>query len=295
MTIRRMACVLAVAIMIAACGGGGKGVVRIATKPMTEQFILGEMLALLIRHHAGLEVELTKGIAGGTGNIHPAVVQGKFDLYPEYTGTAWSYVLKRTDRPEAKELYAQLEQAYGKEFGLRWTGLYGFNNTYSLALRNELAERDGIKTFSQLGNIAPELIFGAEYDFYERDDGLAALEKTYGFKFKKTVDMDIGLKYQAIAADNVDVMVVFTTDGKLASAPVRVLEDDRGVFPTYYCGTVVREDALKRFSGLEKALKLMDGILDDATMARLNNEVEGKGRNERQVAEEFLKSKKLLP
>ena len=282
-------------VLLAGCGEKEHTAVRIATKPMTEQFILAEMLGLVIKRYAGLEVEITKGIGGGTGNIHPALVEGKFDLYPEYTGTAWNYVLKHTDKPEPTVMFAQLVQEYSQRFGLHWSGLYGFNNTYSLALREDVAEKHNIRTFSDLARIAPDLILGAEYDFFEREDGFLALGEVYGLRFKKVVDMDIGLKYQALASGKVDVLVVFTTDGKLPDASARVLEDDREMFPTYYCATVVREDALKRFPKLEDALRRMDNILDDATMAALNDEVERKGRNERIVAEEFLKRKGILP
>lgn len=107
--------------------------------------------------------------------------------------------------------------------------------------------------------------------------------------------MDIGLKYQALEAKQIDVMVIFSTDGKLASAPVTVLSDDKGIFASYYCGTVARLETLKKHPELEGVLRLMDGILTEADMIRLNSEVEIKKRSERDVAREFLQSKGLLP
>ena len=135
--------VLLFAGVFSGCGKKDSGVVKIATKPMTEQFILSEMLAQLIEQDTGLTVEITKGIGGGTTNIHPALLKGDFDLYPEYTGTAWAFVVKREDVPDDDTLYAGLQEAYQK-LGLKWTGLYGFNNTFALAVRRDVAEQYGI-------------------------------------------------------------------------------------------------------------------------------------------------------
>ena len=116
--------------------------------------------------------------------------------------------------------------------------MYGFNNTYGLAIRKEIAEKYDIKTYSDLSAIASQLTFGAEYDF-EREDGYDALCKTYNYQFKATMDMDIGLKYQAINQGQVDVMTIFTTDGQLSNDQIVVLEDDQHFYPSYLCGNVV--------------------------------------------------------
>lgn len=268
--------------------------IKIATKPMTEQFILSEMISLLIKDNTDLEVEITKGIGGGTSNIHPAIIKGDFDLYPEYTGTGWSFVLKEDGIPDNDTLYKELKSKYEEEYKLKWVGLYGFNNTYGLVVRKEIAEKYNIKTYSDLSKYSQELSFGAEYDFYEREDGYSALCSTYGYKFKQDSDMDIGLKYQAINSKDIDVMNVFTTDGQLTVSEVVVLEDDKNFFQTYYCGTVVRKDTLEKYPKLEEILMKMQGILADDEMAKLNYEVESNGRNEADVAKEFLINKGLL-
>lgn len=286
---------VAAGIFVALSGHfGQERTVRIATKPMTEQFILGDMLALLIEQDTDLRVDMTQGVGGGTGNIHPALLKGDFDLYPEYTGTAWSYVLKKQAVPSDDALFAELVQEYRDRFQLEWVGLYGFNNTFGLVVRRDIAEKLHLKTCSDLAAVTPDLAFGAEYDFYEREDGYAALCAAYGFHFKKRVDLDIGLKYPAIGKGEIDVMTVFTTDGQLSVADVTLLEDDRRFYPTYYCGTVARADTLKRFPELRAVLMKMDRLLDGADMARLNFEVEGKGRDTRDVARDFLQSKGLL-
>ena len=268
--------------------------VKIATKPMTEQFILGEMLALLIEDNTDLKAEVTKGVGGGTSNIHPAIVKGDFDLYPEYTGTGWSFVLKEEQIPDDETLFKELREKYESKYNLKWIGLYGFNNTYGLVIRKDIADKYNIKTYSDLGAYSQELIFGAEYDFYEREDGYDELCSTYGLKFKKALDMDIGLKYEAINSKEIDVMNIFTTDGQLASSDIVVLKDDKNFYQTYYCGTVIREEVLSKHPELEAVLTKMENILTDKEMSELNNKVEGKGLDEREVAKEFLINKGLL-
>ncbi|MBK5246656.1 MAG: glycine/betaine ABC transporter substrate-binding protein [Peptostreptococcaceae bacterium] len=295
--LRRMSILLVFVLLISLIGCSGKGetkTIKIATKPMTEQFILGEMIALLIEADTDITVEMTKGVGGGTSNIHPAIIKGDFDLYPEYTGTAWSFVLKEKGIPDDETLYKELTKKYESEYNLKWVGLYGFNNTYGLVVRKEIADKYNIKTYSDLAKYSKDLVFGAEYDFFEREDGFNALTKTYGLDFKKTVDLDIGLKYNAINSKEIDVMNIFTTDGQLAISDVTVLVDDKDFYQTYYCGTVVRMDALEKYPELEAVLMKMDNIITDSEMSALNNKVEADGMNEKNLAREFLIEKGLL-
>ncbi|MGL4373195.1 MAG: glycine betaine ABC transporter substrate-binding protein, partial [Turicibacter sp.] len=148
-------------------------VIEMATKPMTEQFILSEMLRLLIEDNTDILVNITKGVGGGTANIHPALEKGDFDLYPEYTSTGYLYVLKKEEIVPHEQMMSELNKEYG-EMGLKWIGKYGFNNTYGLVIRKEIAEQHNLKTFSDLASVSQDLIFGAEYDFYEREDGYQA-------------------------------------------------------------------------------------------------------------------------
>ena len=268
--------------------------IKIATKPMTEQFILGEMIKLLIEDNTDLNVEITKGIGGGTSNIHPAIVKGDFDLYPEYTGTGWSFVLKEDGIPDDETLYKELQEKYKNNYDLSWIGLYGFNNTYGLVIRKDLSEKYNIKTYSDLAKYSEDLTFGAEYDFYEREDGFDALCEEYGMSFKKSVDLDIGLKYNAINSKEIDLMNVFTTDGQLADSDVVLLEDNKNFYQTYYCGTVIRNDILKKYPELEEVLMKMNNILTESEMAELNYKVESKKEDEKKVAEDFLRDKGLL-
>ena len=271
-----------------------KDTIHIATKPMSEQFILGEMLALLIEENSDLHVKITKGVGGGTSNIHPAMVKGDFDLYPEYTGTGWLVILKKDTLVPPDQLFSELQKEYSREYGLKWVAPYGFNNAYSLAVSNEMAKKYNLKTFSDLALYPDLFTFGAEYDFYEINDGYADLCAYYNLKFKKNLDMDIGLKYEAMKSGKIDVINIFTTDGQLSHANLTVLKDDKHFFPSYYCATIVREETLKEHPELERILEKMNGILTDQEMADMNYKVDVEHRTEREVAVEFLKKKGLL-
>ena len=303
---RLPAAVLAILMLVTltGCGGGaasggktGSGApVRIATKPMTEQYILGEMLGLLIEQ-AGYDVEITKGVGGGTSNIQPAMEAGEFDLYPEYTSSGWVMVLDhKAEGMDDDEMFTQLQQEYEENFGMTWVGLYGFNNTFTVAVRADVAEQYGLENTSDLATAAGELTFGGNPDYIEREDGFGMLCETYGLTFGDVVDIGIGLKYQALASGDIDVTNAFTTDAQLANpdADLVTLADDKHLQVNYFCSTVVRQDALEKFPGLEDILMQMDGLLTDQEMASLNYQVEVEGLDEQDVARDFLAEKGLL-
>ena len=267
--------------------------INIATKPMTEGYILGQMLTELIEQDTDLKVNMTTGVGGGTSNIHPAMLKGEFDLYPEYTGTSWEAVLKKEGSYDESK-FDELQKEYKEKYNLEYVNLYGFNNTYGLAVNRDIAEKYNLKTYSDLAAVSNNLIFGAEYDFFEREDGYKELQKVYNVDFKKKIDMDIGLKYQAMKDKKIDVMVIFTTDGQLAISDVVVLEDDKKMYPSYRAGTVVRSEILSKYPELKAVLEKLNNILDDKTMADLNYQVESEGKKPEDVAREYLQEKGLL-
>lgn len=267
--------------------------INIATKPMTEGYILGQMLTELIEQDTDLKVNMTTGVGGGTSNIHPAMLKGEFDLYPEYTGTSWEAVLKKEGSYDESK-FDELQKEYKEKYNLEYVNLYGFNNTYGLAVNRDIVEKYNLKTYSDLAAVSNNLIFGAEYDFFEREDGYKELQKVYNVDFKKKIDMDIGLKYQAMKDKKIDVMVIFTTDGQLAISDVVVLEDDKKMYPSYRAGTVVRSEILSKYPELKAVLEKLNNILDDKTMADLNYQVESEGKKPEDVAREYLQEKGLL-
>lgn len=267
--------------------------VRIASKPMTEQYILSEILKTMIEQETDLNVILTQGVGGGTSNIHPALIKGEFDMYPEYTGTAWNIVLKNEGLYD-ETMFDALVSAYNNMYDLEWLGMYGFNNTYGLAVKRDIAEKYGLERYSDLQRVAGELVFGGEYDFFEREDGYQALCQAYGLKFKNQRDMDIGLKYQAINQGKIDIVNIFTTDGQLATSDLVVLEDDLGFYPSYRCGNVIRTEILQRHPELRTILAKLEQAITEEDMVRLNYLVESDGISPQKVATQFLEQKGLL-
>lgn len=276
------------------CGCFKSRTVTIGCDNTAEEYVLGEMLKLLIEDKTDLNVKLVKGISGGTATLHPSILDGEIDMYPEYTGTAWQYVLKRKDIPPQEELIVQLEEEYQEKFGLKWVGLYGFNNAYGLAVREEMAGSLGLETYSDLARHSQDLIFGSEPDFYEREDGYQALCKAYGFQFQESVDMVYTLKYDALSSDEVQVINVFTTDGRLGHEKVKVLRDDKEFFQKYLCGTVIRSDTLEKYPQLESVLMLMDDLITDEEMTALNYQVGVENQEDVKAARQFLKAKGLI-
>lgn len=281
-------------ILFGISGCGEKKTIKIASKPMTEQYILTEIIAQLIENETDYEVEITKGVGGGTTNIHPALVKGEFDLYPEYTRTAWLNVLKKEEmEKDDQKLYQQLLEEYDK-MGLTWTGLYGFSNTYGLAVRQETAEQYALSTYSDLAAVSGELVFGGNPDYIELETGYARLCEAYQMQFKDTVQMEIALKYEALKNSQVDVINAFTTDAQLAANHLTLLTDDGGFFETFEAGTVVRRDALEKYPELKGILEKLNGLISEEEMQQMNYQVEVDGKEDKEVARQFLVEKGLL-
>ena len=288
-----LAAALAAALSLGLAGCGKKETVHIASKPMTESYILTEMQKQLIEAYTDYDAEITKGVGGGTTNIEPALEKGEFDLYPEYTRTGWLNVLKMPEmEKDDQKLFDELQKGYDEK-GLTWVGLYGFSNTYGLAMRKDVAEANGIKTYSDLAAKSGELVFGGNPDYLELPTGFTRLCDAYGMQFKETKQIDIGLKYEALENGDVDVINAFTTDAKLASEDLVVLEDDQKFFERYDAGTVARKEALEKYDGLREALEKMDGLITEAEMQKMNARVED-GEEDAAVAKDFLTEKGLL-
>ncbi len=277
--------------IITSCANN-ENVIHIATKPMTEQYILGEMVKSLIEENSELKVKVTEGIGGGTLNIHPALLTKDFDLYPEYTGTGWNTVLKE-DSVYKDDKFSQLQSSYN-DLDLMWKGMVGFNNTYGIGVTKEVAEQYNLKTYSDLSEVSDQLVFGGEYDFFEREDGYKMLQNVYNLNFKKTMDLDIGLKYNAIEQGKIDVVNIFTTDGRLEQAGLVVLEDDKNMYPSYKCGFVVRKEVLEKNPILVEVFRTLENVISNEDMMKMNYYVEIMGEDYKDVAYNFLRQKRLI-
>ena len=294
MKMKSIALMLLILLMVTAGCTKTEKKITVASKPHTEQYILAEIISQLIENKTDIKVERKLGIGGGTSNIHPAMLKGDVDIYPEYTGTAWLFVLKEEPGKSKEPMYDALKKAYSEKFHIKWLGRYGFNNTYTLALPEKTAMDNNINTFSDLASVSSQYIFGAEYDFFERDDGYNGLAKTYAFNFKDKKEMDIGLKYVAIASKKVDVINAFSTDGLLLKEKLKVLKDDRNYFPAYEAGTLIREETLKKYSELDNLLGKLTGKISDEKMIKMNYAVEIEKKDPALVAKEFLREEGMI-
>jgi len=297
MTGRRMLFLVTLLALLGLASCGDKKeteqTIRLGLDNTAEEAVIGEILAHVIENNTGLTVKITPDLAGGETVMHPAMLKGDLDLYPEYTGTAWLAILKHTDIPPRQELQPKLFAEYRERFKIEWVGLYGFNNSYGLAVAGPVARKYDLKTYSDLARVADQLSFRAESGFFEREDGFEGLCRTYGLRFKTANDVAFSLKYNAIKDGQADVINIFTTDGRLSESDVVVLIDDKGYFPEYRCGTVVRQSVLDEHPKLKEALLIMDGLIDDAAMSAMNYQVESQGREPGEVAREFLTGKGL--
>ena len=267
--------------------------IRIGTKNFTEQLNLGELMAQLIEARTDLRVERRFNL-GGTMICHGALKSGGIDLYAEYTGTALTAILKQAVITDPDRAYETVAREYRQRFSVEWLSPFGFNNTYAITVRKPDANSRGLRTISDLITISRTLRAGFTAEFSERPDGYPGLRRAYGLVFRDVRDLDPALMYQAIANNEVDVICGFATDGRIPAFELQPLRDDRGFFPPYQAAPVIRSEVLDAHPELREVLELLANRLDDATMQRLNFEVDEKKRRPSDVAREFLESQGLL-
>ena len=273
--------------------GDGSTAIKVGSKDFTEQFILGEMYALVLEDQ-GFQVERKLNL-GGTPVAQASLESGQIDLYPEYTGTALMTVLKQPANSNQKQVFDTVSKTYKEKFNLVWLEPAPMNNTQALAMTQEGSQKYGIKTISQMVAKASQLTLIGAPEFEAREDGLPGLRKTYGdFKLKKFISADLGLRYKTLTSGQADVAVAAGTDGEISAFNLVVLEDDKKLFPPYQVAPVVRQETLDKNSGIRDALNALAPKLTNETMQRLNYEVSGKQREPAEVAKEFLTKEALL-
>lgn len=276
-----------------ACDGGTDGAIKVGSKDFTEQFILGEMYALVLEDN-GLKVERKLNL-GGTPVAQAGLQSGQIDLYPEYTGTALLTVLKEPANSDRTQVYKTVADSYKQKFNLVWLEPAPMNNTQALVMTPAGSKKYGIKTISQLAAKANQLTMIGPPEFEAREDGLPGLKKAYGdFQLKKFIPADPGLRYKTLSSGQADVAVAFGTDGEISANNLVVLEDDKRFFPPYQVAPVVRQEILEKNPGIRDALNTLSPKLTTETMQRLNYEVSGKQREPAEVAREFLTTEGLL-
>lgn len=267
--------------------------ITVGSKNFMESRLLAELFAQLIESRTQLTVTRRLGLAG-TQVCFEALKTGGIDLYPEYTGTGLVTILGETPMNEPTAVLNRVRAQFLKKWNLWWIAPLGFDNSYALALRRDRAQNLGVRTISDLIGIAPTLKAGFGYEFIERPDGLPGLRQKYGLQFKEVVGMQQTLKYQATANGDVDLLDVYTTDGRLSVYDFLVLEDDQHFFPPYDATALVRGETLKRYPELASVLSLLTNALTPEGMRIWNLRVQEQGQPVTRVAREMLQDLHLL-
>jgi osmoprotectant transport system permease protein len=246
--------------------------VVVASKPFGESYLLAELFAQLLEAR-GIAVERRPGL-GATEIAFAALRAGAIDVYPEYTGTGLLAILGEAPDPDPGAVYARVVREFQDRFRVRWLPPLGFQNTYAIAVRRETARRLGLATLSDLARVGPTLRAGLTPDFIGRADGLPGLERAYGLRFASVRALLPAVKYQALAADKVDVIDGYSTDGLIARYDLVVLQDDRRFFPPYEASALVGPALAEQNPAAVAALTELSGRLDEDRMRRLNRRVE---------------------
>ncbi len=289
----RFLLILALIASFAGCRPSHGDRVVIGSKNFTEQMILGEIIAQQLENHAHVTVQRRFYLAG-TYICQQAILAGRIDMYPEYTGTALTAILKQSPQGTPAEVHDRVAAAYAKQFHLFVGEAFGFDDTFAIEIRGEDARRLHLKTISQAATYTPHWRAGFGYEFMERPDGYHGLVKTYDLKFAEPPRiMDLGLLTRALKDHQVDLIAGNATDGLIPAFDLFVLEDDRHYFPPYQAVPIVREDVLAKHPEVRDALRQLAGKISDDDMRHLNYAVDGEHRDVTTVVRAFLKSKGL--
>ncbi|MBV8051796.1 MAG: ABC transporter substrate-binding protein [Acidobacteriaceae bacterium] len=279
--------------LLCSCGPSRENRIVVGSKNFTEQLVLGELIAQQIEGKTHLTVERRFYLAG-TYICHQAILSGRIDIYPEYTGTALTAVLKEKPAGSKEQIYESVKSEYASRFNLAVGPTFGFNDTFAIEVRGDDARRLHLRTISQAAAYTPQWRPGFGYEFMERPDGYKGWVATYGLRFAEGPRiMDLGLLDRALKDKQVDLIAGNTTDGLIPVLDLSVLDDDRNYFPPYEAVPIVRREAFERHPELSAVLDELGGKISDDDMRQLNYAVEGEHRDVKQVVQAFLRSKNL--
>jgi osmoprotectant transport system substrate-binding protein len=282
--VKRSLVVLLLTVLLCACSRNGA--VIVGSKNFAEQLVLGEMAAQQIERKLHIPVDRRLGL-GGTLLTHQAIVNGDIDIYPEYTGTAISVILKQKPSGDSSQVFSAVKSAYAEKYQLNWLPPLGFNNTFAMVVRMEAADKLREPTLSAAQLRSWRL--GMGFEFLTRPDGLGRLDEVYKLNWNGLPkSMDLGLLYRALAQGEVDMVAAASTDAQLGEHAYQVLRDDRHAFPPYNACYVVRQSLIRDKPGIEQALGLLQGRIDDYTMRGLNRKVEIEHQRVETVVRDFL-------
>ena len=263
----------------------------VGSRNNTESIILSNIMGQLIEAEADIDVVYKENL-GGSNVVWTAMLNDNIDVIADYTGTiVINYYQEATG--DADETLAATKKLVAAD-GITALESFGFNNTYTLALDEDEAEKLDVVTFSDFAEVSDDFILGAVFEFIDRPDGLPGFQEEYDLEFKDVKGMDHGMMYRSINAEEVDVINSYTTDGQLQMYNLRVLEDDQNYFPPYHALPLVRNEILEQYPELEEVLLQLAAEIDEPTMQAMNAKVDNEGQMVEAVAEEFLQQAGLI-
>jgi len=285
----------------AACGGSEEGEeIVLVEGQFSEPTIVMHMTGILIEENTDLSVTYHDAMA--TVPIYNALQDGDIDMNLGYDGTLLTTILgyDPSDVPEGEELFDFAKQKAEEEIGVTLSEKFGFENTYALAVKEEFAEENDIETISDLVPYGPELVFGAEHEFFEEEGTMRfnPFNEHYGFEWKDSNSIDIGLKYSAMDNGNIDVTMVYSTDGLNQASNLKILEDDKEFFPEYFASHSMRDTLYEEYAdsapNLEEVLLSMEGQISNEEMIDMNYRADAEGEDPHDIAMDFLINKGLI-
>lgn len=271
--------------------GNKKNTISVASLSSSESQILANIVKKMIEYHnEELQVNLVNNLGTST-IVHQAMLRGDVSISAvRYTGTDLTGALKLEPEKDPEKALDIVQKEFKEQFNQKWYPSYGFANTYAFMVTKETAEKYNLKKISDLENVAGELTAGVDTSWLDRKgDGYRGFVDEYGFDFGRVYPMQIGLVYDAVNAGKMDVVLGYSTDGRIASYGLVTLEDDRHFFPPYDASIVVGYDLLEEIEGLDKILGALSGVIDTETMQQLNYQVDDQLLEPETVAINFLR------
>ncbi len=287
-----------VALVVVAIGGNlvnkkSDKHLTVGASNFTEVYIVGNIYKELIEAKTDIQVDTTFGLAS-TSLEMTAMENGDIDMVVDYSGQVYLSVLGLPLNTNTDEVYEILSEKMRDDYNISVSAPLGYNNTYAMSVRPEIAEQYQLETLTDLMAVAPELRLGCTADFTQREDALPRLESTFHTKFGEVNALDVAVRYTAIDSGQVDVIDAFATDALLSKFDLVQLEDDASFFPPYYAVNFIRQECLDEYPELKEVLALLDGRISNEAMAAMNAEVDLEGRNAADVAHDFLVEEGLI-
>ncbi len=268
-------------------------VIVIGSKDFTEQEIIGNMLAEAIERKTDISVE-RKLALGGTQICFEALKADDIDIYVDYSGTCYGDTLKYSPITNVKTVYNTVKKDFKAKFNIDVLKQMSFNNTYTLAVKKETADKYHLKTISDLAKVGNQLTAATSLEFLNREDGIIGLKKKYNFHFKDQIGIDGSPKYLALMNNESDVTDAFSTDGLLKKYDLTILQDDQHFFPPYYAIPLVRAEVTAKYPEIVPIIEEVGELLNDNVMIALNYQVDELKKDPRKVAIEFLRENKVI-